>query len=89
MSYQSRVQELNSREYDLVDRLDAMHICREADARIAALEAECAELRKDAEQRFIAVGWIRQDGSMHRGCPPINEPAGWTALLAAMDGAAK
>jgi hypothetical protein len=68
MSYQRQVQELNSREYDLVDRLDAMRIGREADTRIKCLEAllarremqaaelqlENAELRKDAERyRFL------------------------------------
>lgn len=40
-TYQRRIQELNSREFDLVDRLDAMYVGREADAQIAALQAEC------------------------------------------------
>jgi hypothetical protein len=30
---------------------------------------------------LCAVGWIRADGSMHKGCPPIQEPDGWRALL--------
>ncbi len=31
----------------------------------------------------VAIGWMRRDGTLHRGCPPIGEPDGWTPLYAA------
>ena len=33
---------------------------------------------RQAERR--AIGWMRQDGSLHKGCPPLGEPAGWVSI---------
>lgn len=52
MSYQRRIQELNSREYDLVDRVAAMHVAREADAVVA-------KLVDSLEQ---ALAWLKVSG---------------------------
>lgn len=30
---------------------------------------------------YRAVGWMRADGSLHKGCPPIGEPSGFQVLL--------
>lgn len=29
----------------------------------------------------IAIGWMRADGSLHKGCPPLEEPEGWCPLM--------
>lgn len=45
-----------------------------ARALILALGVDSSELHR-------AVGWVRRDGSWHKGCPPLQEPHGWLPLL--------
>lgn len=52
-----------------------------AGKKLLATIDQLAALASPPETLMRAVGWLRHDGSMHKGCPPLDEPAGWMPLL--------
>jgi hypothetical protein len=42
-----------------------------------------SDVYKQEKQEPVAMGWMRRDGTLHKGCPLVGEPEGWTPLYTA------